>query len=511
MNRNSLAFKFILPVAIALTALLGGVIWGVSAYQTAQTEKAFEELLTSLATASRFMIHSEAEDFCKRRGMTFHRVLEGSFSKEPAAETFERSSLSYFAQNPAADTRVGRFDDALGNPRLYILSPGRQLEACVNCHSANGMETFKGRKNGDLLATFGVSVSMAELYRSQRNLKAYSVLGGLALLAVIGAIVMRQVKVSMLVPLERLGATIRQVAGGDMTAAAPLEGGTEISQLAATFNGMVADLNKALGSMRLAADRVASGSTELASSAEEMSLTVQETARVGEDLSRSGVEVLSALRELDANIESAAGHARQTIQRTQEAVQDTDRSAETGRGTARGMEGIREATTRIVQIVKVIQDIARQTNLLSLNAAIEAARAGSLGKGFAVVADEVRKLAERSEQSAEEIEGTIQAMELAVTQGAGSVDVTLQNLLAIRDRISQVAGQIEEIGTLSQGQARTSQEVGRRMGETTTRLEQNAAATHELAATVVEIAKTSEDLSQVAENLRDTVERFKLR
>ena len=322
---------------------------------------------------------------------------------------------------------------------------------------------------------------------------------------------MRQVKVSMLVPLERLGATIRQVAGGDMTAAAPLEGGTEISQLAATFNGMVADLNKALGSMRLAADRVASGSTELASSAEEMSLTVQETARVGEDLSRSGVEVLSALRELDANIESAAGHARQTIQRTQEAVQDTDRSAETGRGTARGMEGIREATTRIVQIVKVIQDIARQTNLLSLNAAIEAARAGSLGKGFAVVADEVRKLAERSEQSAEEIEGTIQAMELAVTQGAGSVDVTLQNLLAIRDRISQVAGQIEEIGTLSQGQARTSQEVGRRMGETTTRLEQNAAATHELAATVVEIAKTSEDLSQVAENLRDTVERFKLR
>ena len=158
MNRKGLAFKFMFPVTMALAALLGAVIWGVSAYQTTQSEHAFEDLLSSLAVASRFMIHSEAEDYCKRRGMSFHRNLEGSYSREAAAETFERASLRHFQEHPEAETRTARFEDAKGDPRLYVLSPGRQMEACVNCHSANGVESFKGRKNGDLLATFGVSM-----------------------------------------------------------------------------------------------------------------------------------------------------------------------------------------------------------------------------------------------------------------------------------------------------------------------------------------------------------------
>jgi methyl-accepting chemotaxis protein len=206
-----------------------------------------------------------------------------------------------------------------------------------------------------------------------------------------------------------------------------------------------------------------------------------------------------------------ADHTRQTGEKTDAAVQDTDLGAETGRGTSHGMEGIQEATSHIVRAVKVIQNLARQTNLLSLNAAIEAARAGTQGKGFAVVAEEVRVLAERSGQSAKEIEQTIHAMQDAVAEGATSVDLTLHHLEAIRDRISQVSASIHEIGTLSQGQAATSQEVSQLMNQTATRLEQNAAATHQLSATVHEVAKTSDDLARVAEGLKETVRRFKLR
>jgi methyl-accepting chemotaxis protein len=263
--------------------------------------------------------------------------------------------------------------------------------------------------------------------------------------------------------------------------------------------------------MGQASERVASGSRQLAASSEQMSQTVQETAKLGEELRLAGLEVQHAIRQLDANVESMAEHTRQTGARTDEAVQDTDLGAETGRGTAHGMKAIQEATSRIVQAVKVIQGLARQTNLLSLNAAIEAAKAGAQGKGFAVVAEEVRILAERSGHSAKEIEVTIHAMQEAVAEGANSVDVTLHHLEAIRDRISKVSGNIHEISALSSGQAQTSSDVGRMMNRTAARLEANATATHQLAATVQEVARTSEELSSVAETLKDTVQRFRLR
>ncbi len=511
MNRKGLARKFFLPVALSLATLLGFVIWGVTEYQTAQTETAFEENLTSLAVASRSMFHADAEEYCRSRGMTFHRVLPGRYDKDPAAEAFERRSMGSFTANPSLEQQVGRFSNASGDPRIYVLSPGRQRDSCIQCHGAFGIEAFKDVKPGQLVASFGVSMSTANLYRTERNMRILAALGGLGLLIVISAIISYRVKASILAPLATLSKAIGLVATGDMTVNAPVESQDEIGRVAETFNGMVADLNRALGRMGQASEQVASGSTQLAASADQMNTTVQETARVGEALRQAGREVLDALRQLDANVESMAEHTRQTGRKTDEAVQDTDRGAETGRGTAQGMQAIQQATTRIVQSVKVIQGLARQTNLLSLNAAIEAAKAGTQGKGFAVVAEEVRILAERSGQSAKEIETTINAMKDAVSEGATSVDVTLHHLEAIRDRISQVSGSIHEIGSLSKGQAQTSQDVGRMMNQTATRLDQNATATHQLAATVHEIARTSEDLSRVAETLKETVQRFKLR
>ena len=125
------------------------------AYQTAQAEKAFEENLTSLAVSSRSMMHADAEEYCQARGMTFHRVLKGQFAKDPAAEAFERESLSQFGSHPALDYRVGRFTNASGEPSIYVLSPGRLKESCINCHNSYGLDEFKGQKEGDLVASFG--------------------------------------------------------------------------------------------------------------------------------------------------------------------------------------------------------------------------------------------------------------------------------------------------------------------------------------------------------------------
>jgi len=181
------------------------------------------------------------------------------------------------------------------------------------------------------------------------------------------------------------------------------------------------------------------------------------------------------------------------------------------RGTTREMQEIRESTGKIVQAVQVIQENANQTNLLSLNAGIEAAKAGAHGKGFSVVAEEIRKLAERSARAAREIEQIILRTQEAVAGGVASVDTTLGHLEAIGERISGVSGHIRDIGGLSREQAKTSGGVGAMMDQTASRLDQNAVATQELAATVQEITRTAEDLSKVAEGLKDIVKGFILR
>jgi methyl-accepting chemotaxis protein len=174
------------------------------------------------------------------------------------------------------------------------------------------------------------------------------------------------------------------------------------------------------------------------------------------------------------------------------------------------MAQIQEATSQVIKAVQVIQDLARQTNLLSLNAAIEAAKAGHAGKGFAVVAEEVRKLAEHSRSSALEIVQLNERTQSSVAGGVASMEANLEHLKSLGGKIGGIAESIRAIGALSLAQAETSQDVSQRMAHTAAGLAQNASATQELSATVQEITRTSDDLAGVAEGLRHVVAAFKL-
>jgi methyl-accepting chemotaxis protein len=504
-----LAWKFLLPVGAALAVVLAVVIWALGAYQTRQAEKAFEDHLMSLAQASRSMFHAAAEEYCATRGMAFHRVKDGMGAAGPSGD-FEKEAFGAFKGDPALASRTARFTDAAGTPQLYVLAPARLNDSCIMCHETFGMTTFKGRPSGELVAAFGVSASTAILYQNERDIRLTSLAVGLALLGLIGFIVTYFVRRTILAPLSTLATSFTRMAGGDLTVSVPIQSQDELGDLAATFNGMVRQLNSAIARVDQSSTRVASGSTELAASAEQMARTVGETAKLSEDLRLSGRKVQEAMQKLEANTGVMSKETQATDVETAQAVQDTVKGAESGHGTARGMEEIQEATNAIVQAVRVIQEIARQTNLLSLNAAIEAAKAGAQGKGFAVVAEEVRKLAERSAKSAREIEEIIFRTQAAVACGTVSVGATLEGLEAIRSRITTVSSGIRHIGELSHDQAGTSAEVGRLLDQTNVRLEQNSTATHQLAATVQEIFLTAEELSKVSDAMKAIVTVFKL-
>lgn len=287
-------------------------------------------------------------------------------------------------------------------------------------------------------------------------------------------------------------------------------GKDELADLAKAFNGFQDYLAEMILDMQKASDQVASLAIELVSGADETHRATEMVAEGTDTQLQAMDRVAAAIHQLSTSVEQVAHTVGISMKRAASTQKGATEGAAYGHETASGMANIQEATERIVKSVQVIQEIARQTNLLSLNAAIEAAKAGAQGKGFAVVAEEVRKLAERSASSAREIEALIVQTREIVGTGVSKVTSTSRALEKILSDVSTLSHQMEEIDSAAREQAKASSDITKQTEWVRAASEQNAAGATELAATVKETVQHLDALAEVSDKLAKQSAAFKV-
>ncbi|MDR3670849.1 MAG: methyl-accepting chemotaxis protein [Holophaga sp.] len=334
--------------------------------------------------------------------------------------------------------------------------------------------------------------------------------GVIALFSVIVSLLAVATLGRMLGGLKQIRDAMREIAkgGGDLTRRLEVKSQDEVGETAEAFNTFLAGLQGTIKEVSQASLSVASGATELSASAEEMSSTTNEIAKSGEHIHQAVESVASAIAQFMASVEQVAGNVRVSVDQTNQSVDQVKEGAREAKATSDSMTLINQTSSKIAQAVTVIQEIANQTNLLSLNAAIEAAKAGEQGKGFSVVAEEVRKLAERSAIAAKEIEKLIFDTQAAITGGVATVSRIAAVMTNIQDSIAKVSSLTHEIGTATVEQSATAKEISRRMEASAREIGQNAAATQQMSATVHEISSTASGLAKVSSSLSAAMEQF---
>ena len=268
------------------------------------------------------------------------------------------------------------------------------------------------------------------------------------------------------------------------------------AELQNNVNTTMVTLRSTMSNVRGSAGTIKDSSAELSSAANDLSKRTEQQAAALE-------ETAAALDEITATVRTSSTRANEARDMVRETKDSAGKSGEIVRSAVSAMGRIEDSSSRIGQIIGVIDEIAFQTNLLALNAGVEAARAGEAGRGFAVVAQEVRELAQRSANAAKEIKTLISASASEVETGVSLVKATGDALVEIERLVLRVNDHVESIATAAREQSTALAEINTSVNHMDQMTQKNAAMVEETTA-------ASETLAEESRQLQSLLARFKL-